>query len=175
MEKLYDLSKFVELINLNIEFNDKCCNFLYTTEDNLSIEKLQEIKKALDYFIKSEFSENKVTFLTAEQIPHELNYSEKKDFFKNGYLHIIDCLNMNTNNFHKVASLYDCTKDLKTAFLYVNTPQTLRDYFMTSQQYNLRTYSFGDMDHDFIAFKRYYELMGKVENKPQNTNTKKKI
>lgn len=175
MERLYDLSKFVELINLNIEFNDKCCNFFYTTEDNLSFEKVKEIKQALNYFIKNEFKEQKITFVSAEQIPHELNYYEKQEFFNQSYLHIIDCTEVNINNFHKVGALYDCTKDLKTAFLYVNTPKTLRDYVMNSQQYTLRTHGFGEMDNDFIAFKHYHELMEKVENKPQNTNIKKKI
>lgn len=175
MEKQYDLSKFSEIIDMNIDFNDKCSNFFYTLDDNLSAEKQTNIKNSLDYYINYAWPDKKVTFLNIDQIPHELNYHEKQDFFKESYLHVIDCLSVNTDNFHKVALLYDCSKDLKTAFLYVNTPETLRNYVMNSQQYILRTHSFGDIDNDFLTFKNYNELMNKIEDKPINNNIKKKI
>lgn len=169
-----ELQSTLRMVNKLIDWQQNTCHFFYVTEELESMTK-KDLKQSFNNFISTNYSNSQFESIDSisEKIK-DLSYFDKITYFKPENIYVVDCLNINKDNIHIYNSLYDLTKNEKTALIYYTSPEILRDYLMQSEQYQFRASTIENIDHILHKVFEYNQLKDEIaETKQSNASTKK--
>lgn len=169
-----ELDTTIRMLNKLMDWQPNTCHFFYVTEGVKNLPN-EDLKESFDYFIGQNYDNAK--FKKIDEIKNDfknLSYDDKVNYFSKEDIYVVDCSNIDKDNIYIFNSIYDLTKNEKTAFIYYTSPDKLRDYLMLSEQYQFRASSIENIDEYLHKFHSYKELKNEIDlTNPSNTSTKK--